>query len=187
MVRSSVCSHHSRLLMPSLRKDSTGWDWHSTRPRAAAMFLDISMPLDEQTQPVPGHPAPVFNVLHTIARDAVSNTVSTFSLHTGTHVDAPAHMLPGGRTIDQVPVEWFIREGVCLDLSAVAGPRVEITTADLREAGLYEQGLEAKALLLATGWADTARASEMLYRDNPYLSHEAAAEIADQEPRWIGL
>ena len=42
--------------------------------------------------------------------------------HTGTHMDAPYHYHPysGGepaKTIDQVPVEWFVNDGVMLDFS----------------------------------------------------------------------
>ena len=151
------------------------------------MLIDISMPLDADTQPVPGHPEPSFKPLHTIAEDAVSNTIAAFSLHTGTHVDAPSHMLPNGRTIDRVPIEWFVRDGVCLDLSTVGTAGVAITAEDIEHAGLYEQPVREKALLLATGWADAMWTSDQLYVHNPYLSHEAAMAIAEEEPQWLGL
>lgn len=48
--------------------------------------------------------------------------------HSGTHVDAPFHYAPlcGGRpspTIDEIPVEWFLGEGVCVRLDAAGSER----------------------------------------------------------------
>lgn len=58
--------------------------------------------------------------------------------HHGTHVDAPWHYGPtcGGkpaRTIDQLPLEWFIGPGVRLDLRHKP-PGATITVADLERA-----------------------------------------------------
>ena len=38
--------------------------------------------------------------------------------HFGTHVDAPAHFVPGGWTVDQIPVLRFVRPAVRIDLRA---------------------------------------------------------------------
>src|SRR5215207_7993573 len=52
----------------------------------------------------------------------------TLTTHTGTHIDAPSHY--GSRTaygdgvprhIDQMPLDWFYRPGVVLDLTDVDG------------------------------------------------------------------
>ena len=45
----------------------------------------------------------------------------TLITHAGTHVDAPYHYFPtaGGeraRTIDELPLDWFLRPGVRLDV-----------------------------------------------------------------------
>ena len=34
--------------------------------------------------------------------------------HSGTHIDAPSHFLPDGKTIDQYPLERFIINGMIL-------------------------------------------------------------------------
>ena len=66
-----------------------------------------------------------------------SETV-TLITHAGTHVDAPYHYFPtcGGeraRTIDELPLDWFVRPGVRLDLRSVERG-AEITVADLERA-----------------------------------------------------
>ncbi|WP_103532544.1 cyclase family protein [Streptomyces sp. SM11] len=51
----------------------------------------------------------------------LTNDHLTLTTHTGTHVDAPSHYGPTGtdrtpRTIDQMPLDWFVRPGMVLDL-----------------------------------------------------------------------
>jgi kynurenine formamidase len=57
----------------------------------------------------------------------------TLSTHSGTHVDAPYHYGGGGRTIDEVPLEWCYGPGVRLDLRSA--DRVDgIRRADIESA-----------------------------------------------------
>jgi len=51
----------------------------------------------------------------------LNNDFLTLSAHTGTHLDAPAHYGSRGsygrpRTIDELPLDWFVGPGVVLDL-----------------------------------------------------------------------
>lgn len=52
----------------------------------------------------------------------LSLDIVTMPTHMGTHVDAPFHYGPRhdgeeARTIDELPLEWFYKPGVCLDLT----------------------------------------------------------------------
>lgn len=40
--------------------------------------------------------------------DHSNSSAVTMSLHSGTHMDAPFHFVPGGTTIDQLPLDLFI-------------------------------------------------------------------------------
>jgi arylformamidase len=62
--------------------------------------------------------------------------------HTGTHLDAPAHFVAGGETIEQIPVERFVGPCRVLDLTGVTG--TEISAQDLVDAGL---GSDERVLL----------------------------------------
>jgi len=51
----------------------------------------------------PGDPAPSHQpVLELSKGDGCNLTALTLGSHTGTHMDAPSHFVPGGKTIDQV-------------------------------------------------------------------------------------
>ena len=59
----------------------------------------------------------------------------TLGEHTASHVDAPVHFdaRPGAQSIDQVPLENFYTEAVCLDVSHKP-LKSDITVADLEQA-----------------------------------------------------
>lgn len=73
---------------------------------------DISVPLT--TAPVwPGEGG-----LDVAAKVKQGVTVSTLRLgsHSGTHVDAPSHFFPGGRSVHDLPLEHFIGEALVLHI-----------------------------------------------------------------------
>src|SRR5690606_21999866 len=55
-------------------------------------------------------------------------TQITMDMHTGTHIDAPLHMVKDGATMDDYSVEQFVRRCQVLDLTEVTGA---ISKADL--------------------------------------------------------
>lgn len=149
-------------------------------------LLDLTMPMSERTIPVPGHPAPQLEPLDPTDDDGLRNTIMRFSIHTGTHIDAPSHFIPGGATIDEIPIERFWRPGVRLDL-ADAAPGEVIGLARLDAAGFSAENASDAILLLATGWTDRAWQSERLYEDHPILGDDAAQAVAAARPAALGL
>jgi len=63
--------------------------------------VDISMPLSPGMPVYPGDPPPAFD---TWREDGVTLTLARLSLHAGTHVDAPLHVLPDGPAAETVPL-----------------------------------------------------------------------------------
>ena len=49
----------------------------------------------------PGTEPPTLSEATTVERDGFAETRLCFYSHTGTHIDAPAHMLRGGPTLDR--------------------------------------------------------------------------------------
>lgn len=58
----------------------------------------------------------------------VTETRLELDVHTGTHIDAPLHMLPGGETFESIPLERLVGECKVVDLTKVTGG---ISRADL--------------------------------------------------------
>jgi kynurenine formamidase len=75
--------------------------------------------------------------------------------HSGTHVDAINHVVnePGARSIDLLPLEWFMTPGVWFDFSHKE-PNAYITQQDVEEA-LAKTGVTIQpqsVVLYYTGW-----------------------------------
>lgn len=149
-------------------------------------LTDLTMPFSPRTIPVPGHPQPEAEPLHTLERDGVRNTIIRISIHTGTHIDAPSHFIEDGAAIDEIAIGRFHRPGVRLDL-ADAPPNEPISLAQLEAAGFDSAKARDSILLLASGWTDRTWTTERLYDDNPFLAQDAAEAVAEAGPSALGL
>lgn len=106
-------------------------------------LIDLSRELYHRTPTHPSHPPVVltdWNTHDEIRQDAEvtftsRSMVISMGDHAGTHVDAPAHFdaRPTALSIDQVPLENFYTEAVCLDLSHVP-LKSDVLVEDLEQA-----------------------------------------------------
>ncbi len=109
----------------------------------------------------------------------------TFAVHTGSHVDAPAHRISGAPGIDQFPLERFQGEALVIDLSyKLAGE--EITEEDIAP----QTGKIAPddIVLLYTGWGYKKESdTEEYIHHSPWLGGEAARLLRDQKVGAVGI
>ena len=69
-------------------------------------WIDVSVPLTTSMAHWPGDPEPNFVRVSDLENgDEANVTVCRISAHTGTHMDAPCHFLPGGEGIERFPLE----------------------------------------------------------------------------------
>ena len=62
--------------------------------------------------------------LHGMSRSGVLTQKITTVMHSGTHIDAPAHVVPGTPFMDEVPLPYFFGTGVVVSIcSRTAGPK----------------------------------------------------------------
>ena len=76
--------------------------------------------------------------------------------HGGTHLDAPIHFYEDRATVDEIPLDRLVGEGVLVDVSdkCEANPDYQIGIADLRAwEEKHGRPLANVILLLRTGWA----------------------------------
>lgn len=79
-------------------------------------IIDLTHVLEEGMPVYPGTEPPVLAEANTIDRDGFREKKMTMYSHTGTHMDAPAHIFSGSDTLDQMPVETFFGSACVLDL-----------------------------------------------------------------------
>ena len=117
-----------------------------------------------------------------------SETVTAIT-HAGTHVDAPYHYFPtcGGeraRTIDELPLEWFLAPGVRLDLRGLERG-AEITVADL-EAALGGHELAPLEIVLLWTGADAAWGRPDYPNEGSGLGRAGTEWLLDRGVKVIG-
>ena len=151
-------------------------------------IVDLTMVWGTEITPVPGLPSIKFSPLTTHEEHTRSNTKVVFSIHTGTHIDAPYHMVPDGITIEHVPLEIFIGPALVVDVTDKAKSKEPITVDMLKEAGLpgYDV-LKDKRLILHSGWAEKHWNKEDFYTANPYIHTETAESLAESGIKAFAL
>ena len=140
-------------------------------------IIDLSIPLSKEVTPPQGHPYVEVTSLRNHATDSVAVSVITFSLHTGTHVDAPYHFIPGATKIDQLDLSKLIGPAIVIDIRKQAVSQQPITVDDLYVGG-WPQNVRGKIIVLFSGWAEQNWNKQNYYTENPYLSEDAANFIA---------
>jgi len=135
-------------------------------------IYDISLPISESLVVWPGDPPiRITQPYHLDRGDEATVTRLDMGAHTGTHVDAPAHFVPGGSGVDD------------LDLNVLVGPALVV---DAREAdALSADVLEtlpippgAERVLFHT------RNSDLWARGEPEFHNEFVA-ITGDGARWL--
>lgn len=161
-------------------------------------LIDLSRELYHRTPTHPSHPHVVMTVWndHSEVKQAGATRFTSKALylsmsdHAGTHVDAPCHFdpRPGAASIDQVPLENFYTEAICLDLSHVP-LKHEITVAEM-EAALAKSGQQIRprdTVLINMGVNARLWGTPGYTTDFPGLHVDAVHWLADRRITMFGV
>ncbi|MCB2203017.1 cyclase family protein [bacterium] len=81
-------------------------------------IYDISVPIRPSSIVWPGDPPVAIRQMSAISDGAESNLSQIrMSVHTGTHIDAPAHFLEGGKRIGDIPLEKLIGQVLVVEIN----------------------------------------------------------------------
>jgi arylformamidase len=98
-------------------------------------IIDITQRITVDMPVWPGDPSPALEAVTTLAQHGVQVSRLVLGTHTGTHLDAPRHFIPGGRTIDQLDLEVLL--GPCCVLEVQSADR-HIAREDLEDFDLQD-------------------------------------------------
>ena len=147
------------------------------------MLIDLTHTIMPEMPMYPGSPAPALVPAAALDRDGYRETVLTLASHTGTHMDAPAHMLRDGASLESLPVSRFCGRAMVLDVSDLP-PRSVITADYLRE----QNGTirSADFVLFYTGW-ERKWGTDAYYDDDfPVPDQEAAKYLVSCGLKGVG-
>lgn len=145
------------------------------------MLFDLSHPVHPGMPGYPGDPEVRFGPGLELAVDGANVATIQLGTHTGTHLDAPAHVVPGGRTVDQLDLKLLH------GCAYIARLRAPASTGQLLELGdLVELPAQLPAITcIATGW-DT-RFSTPARTAHPAVSLALAETLWERGARVLGV
>lgn len=108
----------------------------------------------------------------------------------GTHMDAPAHCDPQGKTIDAIPLKDCITPCVVIDISAKAHEAYLCSTQDILDFERQYRPIQSDDfVIIRTGWSRHWLTSSQ-YRNNlqfPSVSKEVAQLLIERDISGLGI
>ena len=108
----------------------------------------------------------------------------------GTHIDAPAHCIPGGLTIDQIPLSQLLAPCVVIDVSEYCDERYRISINDIKKFETQFNPIpQSSFVMIKTGWERFWYDPEK-YRNQyqfPSVSIEAASLLIERNVCGLGI
>jgi kynurenine formamidase len=164
--------------------------------RERVKLIDLSRDIFEGMPLWPGHQLPFMMVNQT--HEGFKKRWETnfgfeahnwlMSEHTGTHTDAIVEYLPGGASLDEMPLEYYYGEAVCLDVSHVRHP--DYMTPEVLEQAERDGGEPIQpgdTVLLYSGHGDRTYPSKEFVNVYSGLSREGAVWLAEKGVVNIGI
>jgi arylformamidase len=81
-----------------------------------SVFIDLTVPLNNQTPVYPGDPAVKVEPVAKLEKDGFTDHLLTTGNHAGTHIDAPMHMMAGGKSLTDFDISKFVGPGKLVEV-----------------------------------------------------------------------
>jgi len=145
-------------------------------------IIDLTQTISSEMPVYPGTEPPVIKDATTIEKDGFAEKLLSFFSHTGTHIDAPGHILQGRNTLDMFSADKFVGKGLVIDVTKCTSEKIEKEI-------LEKHSVEIEScdfVLFKTGW-DKRWGNESYFVDFPVLSSEAASWLCNFIIKGIGF
>lgn len=146
-------------------------------------IIDLSHPIREGMPVYPGTRPPTVTVVSDYEPDLFRERLLSLCSHTGTHVDVPAHVFPGGKTLSDFSTEALVGRALVIDCRHLGADAPVTMTALSR----YGDKVRAADYLLFCFGFDRHWGSPRYFEDYPCLDLEVIDFIAKGGYKGIGL
>ncbi|WP_226008209.1 cyclase family protein [Natrinema salinisoli] len=149
--------------------------------RSDADWIDLTQPFDGDVPHSAALPEPEFETISDVDRDGVNAQWIGTPTHVGTHVDAPRHMIAGGATIDEIPLERFAGPATVADVrreesEPITAEELAAAAGDVRPDDI---------LLVRTGWGDRYERED--YERYPWLAADVGDWLLEQGVKLLAV
>ncbi len=120
--------------------------------------------------------------LATVERDGYAMSRYAFTNHSGTHIDAPAHQIEGGATLDEIPLTRLVTDALVVDCRALAPGSVSMGEVEEQIADVRPDDL----VLFCSG-NDRNWGTDAYWRGWCYPDAEVSAVLVDRGVSGVGF
>ena len=143
--------------------------------------VDFTHVLRREMPVYPGTPLPELAVASNWERDGFHETRLTLHSHTGTHMDAPAHLFPAGATLDALPPARFAGTALVVPCAGAGA----VLHMDLL-APVKDAADRADFLLFHTGW-DRLWGRAAYFEGYPVPGEDVVDYLLSSGKKGVGL
>lgn len=141
-------------------------------------IIDLTHTFTDNMPVYPGDPPSSLKQVASIEKNTYTDHEIESLMHVGTHMDAPLHMISGGKTMDQINPDKFFGKGIIID----ARNQKEIGIDLLKNLTISEESI----VLIYTGFAEKYRTKEY-FENYPSMTKEFAQTIVDKKIKIVGM
>jgi arylformamidase len=161
--------------------------------------LDLSQDFSVHTPAFAGYGGPSVRWVKRLAFDMAGGQEIESTLHVGTHLDAPAHFLSGGKFIGDLELDFLVGPACVVDLERLGIGDYELYGPEHIERWERDTGITIERgdiLVIHTGyhryypenWVDRSEVDESRYfLRHPGPTREFAEWVLDRGIRWLAL
>jgi kynurenine formamidase len=142
--------------------------------------IDLSQTISPTLKVFPGSPQPTVVQWNNFVAHGYDSEAVFMSTHTGTHMDAPSHFVPGQASIESIDPQRFVSDAILARVPKKANELIE--QSDLEHFDIRK----GDAVVLCTGWEKRFRARNYM-TDNPGLSGAAAKLLARKKVSTVAI
>ena len=145
-------------------------------------MIDLSHLINSQISVYPGTAQPQITQLSTVQHDGFAEMSLVLNSHHATHIDAPYHMIGGGKTLDQFSADKFTGTAFAVDCQALEQNEISIEFLQAHTRELEQVDF----VLFCTGWAKKW-GTPLYLSDYPVLSTAAATWLSQLPIKGVGF
>ena len=169
--------------MPEFRITDPNYKWADGPKEAGLEFYDLSHPWGLGQPCWPYFEDVKIERLHSMSKSRVLTQRITTVMHSGTHIDAPAHVVEGTPFLEEIPLRNFFGTGVVVSIPK--GKWEVVTADDLEKATPKIQ--PGDIVIVNTGWHHHYSESAKYYAYGPGFYKEAGEWFAAKKVKAVGI
>jgi arylformamidase len=148
-------------------------------PEVASEWLDVSVPIYAGMVHFPDNPGIEIDTIAHVERDGYTLSHLRMGSHTGTHIDAPIHFLPGGSGAEEVSLENLVGPARVIEIKDSHAVKAE-------ELRAHKLGVRERLLFKTSNSKRCWETSEFV-PDSVTIAEDAASYLAGLGTLAVGI